>query len=134
MKPIRRERISSFLRTELAQIIQYELKDPRIGFVSVLEVKATPDLKEAEVRVSIMGEPAEQRTSLRGLRSARGYIQSLLSNRIHFRNTPALRFVLDESIRKSMDIESLIRQARNEDDEAAAERVHKGDDEDPEPR
>ena len=129
MKPIRRERISSFLRNELAQIIQYELKDPRIGFVSVLEVKATSDLKEAEVRVSIMGEPAEQRTSLRGLQSARGYIQSLLSDRVHFRNTPALRFVLDDSIRKSMDIEGLIRQARAEDDEAAAERSRKGDEE-----
>ena len=128
MKPIRRERIAAFLRNELAQILQRELHDPRLGFVSILSVSPTEDLKEAEVRVSILGSEADQRTTLRGLESARGYIQGLLGDRLHFRNTPVLRFVLDETISKSMDIEGSIKQAREEDEQAAADR---GDSHDP---
>lgn len=113
MKQKRRDRIASLLREEIAQIIQQELRDPRLGFISVLSVAATDDLKEAEVRVSILGNEAQQRTSLRGLTAAGGHIQRLLSERVQFRNLPVLRFVLDESIRKQMELEDLLRRARD---------------------
>ncbi|MEM7168506.1 MAG: 30S ribosome-binding factor RbfA [Planctomycetota bacterium] len=114
MREKRRERVSSLLRSEIANIIQRDLRDPRIGFVSVMSVHPTEDLKEAEVRVSLMGSEAEQRTTLRGLIAARGFIQTHLADRVRLRNTPALRFVQDESIRKGIEMDDLIRKVRSE--------------------
>ena len=88
-------------------------------FVSVLEVKPAEDLTEAEVRVSILGSPGEQRTAMRGLDAARGYIQTLLGERTQFRNTPQLRFIHDERIQKSMELDVLLQRARTEDEAAA---------------
>ncbi len=123
MKKIRRNRISSSLRFEIARILHHELKDPRIGFTSVIAVEPTVDLKEAVVRVSLMGTEPQQRTTMRGLEAARGYIQGLLAERIRLRNTPQLRFVQDETIKKAMDLESLIQRARAEDQAAAESRA-----------
>ena len=128
MKPLRREKVSAFLRNELAKIIQLELGDPRIGFVSVLSVEPTDDLKEAKVRVSILGTPSQQRTAMRGLEAARGYMQTLLGERSSFRNTPLLSFIMDESIEKSMNIDALIQRARGQDENAAVEHSQQTDD------
>lgn len=123
MKEKRRQRISSFLRAQLAEIIARELKDPRLGFISVTRVEPAEDLREAKVYISVMGTEAEQRTSMRGIEAASGKIQSLLGDRIHFRNTPELRFIQDDSIRKSMEMDSLLERARQEDQAAAEERA-----------
>ena len=117
MKEKRKQRIASFLRNEIALIIQRELKDPRIGLISVTRVEPTEDLRYASVHVSVMGSEAEQRTSLRGLEAARSHIQNLLGDRVHFRHTPEIRFVLDDSIRKQMEMEALIKRAREEDED-----------------
>lgn len=122
MKPLRRSRISSLIREEISRILQSDLKDPRIGFVTVQAVEPTVDLKECKIYVSIMGNEAQQRTSMRGLEAARGKIQSLLTSRVRLRETPVLRFILDESIQRTMEIEEKIRLARQEDECAAQER------------
>ncbi len=116
MKQMRRERIESFLRAELAQIIQRELKDPRVGFISVMSVKVTDDIKEAEVNVSIMGTEEEKRTSMRGLVAARGFIQALIASRISLRQTPILRFQMDSSIEKGIEMEQLLERIRLENE------------------
>ena len=120
MRPLRKQRIASFLRAEIARVLLHEIRDPRIGFVTVLAVEPTEDLKEAKVSVSVLGTEAEQRTALRGLHAARGFIQSHLARVCQFRETPLLRFVLDDSIRRTMELEEKIRQVR-EEDEAARE-------------
>ena len=122
MRPIRKARIASLIKEEISLILQGELKDPRIGFVSVLATEPTVDLKECKVFVSILGSESEQRTSLRGLEAARGRIQALLRSRVRLRETPILRFVLDESYQKTQDIEEKIRLAREEDEASAQER------------
>ncbi len=122
MRPLRKQRISSLLRAEIARVILVELRDPRIGIVSVLSVEPTEDLKEAKVFVSILGSEAEQRTALRGLEAARGFIQSHVGRECKLRETPLLRFILDDSIRRQMEMEERIRQVRAED-EAAHEEV-----------
>lgn len=122
MRPIRKARIASLIKEEISVILQGELKDPRIGFVSVLGTEPTVDLKECKVFVSILGSESEQRTSLRGLEAARGRIQALLRSRVRLRETPILRFVLDESYQKTQDIEEKIRLAREEDEASARER------------
>lgn len=116
MREVRKKRVAAFLRTEIARIIQHELTDPRIGFVSVLSVEPTEDLKEAKVAVSVFGTEAEQRTTLRGLQAAAGFIQSHLGRVSHFRETPQLRFILDDSIRRTMELERKIREVRAEDE------------------
>ena len=118
MKDLRRAKVSAFLRNEIAQILQFELKDPRIGFLSVVSVMPTEDLKEAVVKVSLMGTPSEQRTTMRGLQAAQGYVQSLLGSRTSFRHTPQLRFVQDETIQKGMEFESLLQKTREEDQDS----------------
>jgi ribosome-binding factor A len=105
---------------------QFDLKDPRIGSLTVLAVEPTEDLKECKVFVSIMGDEAHQRTSLRGLEAARGKIQALLSTQIQLRETPILRFELDESQQRTQAIEEKIRAARAEDELAALEREKRG--------
>jgi ribosome-binding factor A len=118
VKPLRKLRVASLLRTEIARVIQQELRDPRIGFVSVLAVEPTEDLKEAKVSVSILGSESQQRTALRGLEAARGFIQSHIGRACRLRETPQLKFVLDDSIRKQMEIEDRIREVRAEDEAA----------------
>ena len=127
MKPIRKARITSLIKVEISLILQGELKDPRIGFVSVLGAEPTIDLKECKIFVSILGSESEQRTSLRGLEAARGRIQALLRSRVRLRETPILKFILDESYKKTLDIEDKIRKAREEDEAAAEERDSRAD-------
>jgi len=115
VKPIRRERVAAFLRNEIARLIQVEIQDPRVGFISVTRVKPTDDFKEATVYVSMMGSPGEKRTALRGLESARAFLQQRLATTHSWRQNPVLRFELDESIEKSMNMEDLIERARAED-------------------
>jgi len=121
MKPVRKARVSAFLRTEIARIIQHDLSDPRIGFVTVIDVEPTEDFKEAKVSVSILGDAAAQRTSIRGLEAARGFIQAQLAKVSHFRETPMLQFILDDSIRKQMEIEDRIREVRRQDGAVASD-------------
>ncbi|NCG13418.1 MAG: 30S ribosome-binding factor RbfA [Planctomycetia bacterium] len=127
MKPIRKARITRLIKEEISMILQGELKDPRIGFVSVLGAEPTIDLKECKIFVSILGSESEQRTSLRGLEAARGRIQALLRSRVRLRETPILKFILDESYKKTLDIEDKIRKAREEDEAAAEERDSRAD-------
>ncbi len=115
MKQLRKERVASFLREEIARIIQADLRDPRVGIISVTRVEPTEDLKEAIVHVSVLGEEGQRRTALRGLEAAAGFIQQQLGGTHQWRQTPQLRFELDDSIRKQFEIDELIRKARESD-------------------
>lgn len=92
------ERVASLLKQEISRVILYELADPRMGFITVTGVKVSADLQKAVVYVSVLGSPAEIRTTLRGLQHARGHIQELVSQRAILRYTPRLTFVYDESV------------------------------------
>ena len=130
MKPIRRSRVASLIREEISRILQFDLKDPRIGFVTILAIEPTVDLKECKVFVSVMGSESQQRTSLRGLEAARGKIQSLLTSRVRLRETPILRFILDDSVQRTLEIEEKIRIAWEADELAAQERESRSLEED----
>ena len=100
----------------LGDILQAGANDPRIGFVSVIRVETTGDLKNARVYVSIMGEDVEVEKSLEGLRSARSYFQRELGHRMSSRYTPVISFVLDESIEYSERIDRILSELKREDD------------------
>ncbi len=94
----RTDRLNSQIREELMQMIQREMGDPRLGFVTVTAVETTTDLNQARVWVSVLGEPAAQEDSLKALRSAAPWLRRRLAERLHIRTIPALDVRLDSSI------------------------------------
>lgn len=85
-----------------------DLKDPRVRNVTVTFVEVTPDMRQAKVHVSIMGDETQQRLSLRGLQNSAGYLQSKISDRIETRYTPRLEFVLDQGVKQSIEIAKIL--------------------------
>ncbi len=91
-------------------IIQRELKDPRIGLVSITAVRMSPDLRSAKVRVSVLGDAAQQKATLSGLNSARGLIRHELGRRLqNLKFSPEIRFEMDPSIEYSVHISKMLR-------------------------
>lgn len=93
-------RINSEVLKELAEIIRGEIKDPRVSpMTSVVAVEVAPDLKSCKAWISVLGDDEEViKDTLKGLQSAEGYIRRELAHRINLRNTPEIRFIVDESI------------------------------------
>lgn len=94
---VRPERIASEMREHISVIISEELKDPRIGFVTITRVEVTPDIRNAKVFFSTLGGKEEKERVAEGLNSASGYIRKLLGERLKTKFTPELLFRLDES-------------------------------------
>ena len=106
----RHERVAEEILHELGIMVAGELKDPRIaGLVTVTEVRVTPDLKHARVFVSVVGNEAEQKSTIKGLAAAGGYIRHELTERIQLRRAPEIHFILDDSEEYSQRIEELLR-------------------------
>jgi len=96
---IKNTRINGEVHRVLAEVIRSEIKDPRINpMTSVVSVEVAPDLKTCKAWISVLGSEDSQRETLEGLKSAEGYIRSLLAKKINLRNTPEIRFILDQSI------------------------------------
>ena len=110
-------RIASRMKFLISQIIQRELQDPRIGFITVLDVEPTEDVKEARVRLSVLGPQGARSKAEHALSRAKGFIQRQLGRSLRTRNTPILRFVFDEAEDKASRIEALIQKASQEDRE-----------------
>ena len=103
--------VGAQIREEIMEIIQRDLKDPRIGFVSITEVRMSPDLRSARVRVSVLGDEGQGRATLAGLRSATGLIRHELGRRLqNLKFTPQLRFEIDPSIEYSVRISKTLRE------------------------
>jgi len=117
---IRTKRMSALLREEISRIICYELKDPRLSaqnLCTVTSVKVASDMKSANVNVSVLGKPAEQRRVLCALQHASSYIHSRLFQSLRLRYTPILTFFLDHSIEKSIHISHIIDECAREIEE-----------------
>jgi ribosome-binding factor A len=109
------ERVAAQLRQEISEIIVRDLKDPRVEMASISEVKLSPDLRNATVRVSVMGEPEQQQAVIEGLQHARGFIRREIGARLtNLRFAPELRFELDRGIAYSVRVSQLLRQVNQE--------------------
>ena len=96
---VKNTRINSEVLKELSRIISREIKDPRISpMTTVVAVEVAPDLKTCKAYISVLGSEEEQESPVEGLRSAHGYIKRELARSINLRNTPDIRFILDQSI------------------------------------
>ncbi|HQZ64312.1 MAG TPA: 30S ribosome-binding factor RbfA [Planctomycetaceae bacterium] len=109
MSTRRTARVASMIREVVSNAILFELRDPRIKNVTVLGAQVSPDLRHAAVRISVMGDEKTAALSMHGLTSARGYLQSKVAEYIKSRYTPELRFVLDDSILKSIQTSAILR-------------------------
>ena len=124
MKPDRMRRVDEAVREVLSDAIATEIKDPRVGFVTVTSVDTAPDLRHAKVYVSVMGSEREQQLALHGLKHAAGFVQAKLAERLQTRFTPLVTFVLDPGVKNALAVSRLLQ----EEARAAAARQPGGED------
>jgi ribosome-binding factor A len=111
----RTERLASIIRAELMQVIMHELNDPRLrGLPSITRVKVTEDLSFADVFVTIMGTPGQQTAALNALKHSAGMMRTRLTKALSIRQTPYLRFQLDEKLKKELEVLTLLDQISRE--------------------
>lgn len=132
MNSQRQERLNSQFKEELAELLR-KVKDPRIGFVSLTDVEVTPDLKQARVYVSVLGDEAARSATMAGLRSATGFLKSELARRVRLRQMPEIEWRYDDSIARGARINELLNQvkreqeARGESERDVGERIDGGE-------
>jgi len=113
----RQERIEEFLRAEICEIMLREIKDPRLGFVTITEVEVTKDLRHANIYVSVMGEDEEKQASLGVLQRAAGFIRGKFGKHAHLKIIPELSFKLDTAVERGARIFELLQQVKPHDEE-----------------
>ena len=122
---MRLQRVNQLIREEISHLIQRELKDPRLGFVTVTEVDVAKDLRTAKVYVSVLGSETQWQSSLQALESARGFIRSWLLPRLRLRSVPHLTFLPDRSMAHAAHIQTVLEGLKSEErppDEPAPEK------------
>lgn len=111
----RTRQVADSIQQILAQVIQNELKDPRIGFATVVGVEVSADLQIARVRISVMGDDVQRDDTMIALRHARGFLRRRVAEELgHLRLVPALRLELDTSLDYSMHIDEILREVEHE--------------------
>jgi ribosome-binding factor A len=104
----RLRRVDEAIRQVLSDSVTQDLKDPRVGFVTVTAVKTSPDLRHARVHVSVLGDADAREASLAGLRSAHGFLQRQVARQLRLKHTPTLDFALDETPERAQRLTELI--------------------------
>ncbi|MBI4665095.1 MAG: 30S ribosome-binding factor RbfA [Nitrospinae bacterium] len=107
----RSDRVGEELVREISHIIQREMKDPRLGFVSVTRAEVAKDLRHANIFVSVLGSDDEKTKTMKALQSGAGFIRTLISKRLTMRVTPEFTFRLDDSMERGARIQELLRKA-----------------------
>lgn len=113
---IKNTRINGEVLKELSSIIRREIKDPRIHpMTSVMAVEVAPDLKTCKAYISVLGNDEAKKATITGLKSAEGYIRRQLAKNLNLRNTPEIRFILDESIEYGVNMSKMIDEVTRKD-------------------
>jgi len=117
MQEGRQRRVAELVKHEVAALLHKGLKDPRVGFVSVMDVRMSRDLRYASISVSLFGEEKERKSSLIGLRRSAGWIRRQLGKRLRLRFTPEVRFFEDDSLDRVFHLEEVFRGLHADDDD-----------------
>ena len=112
----RPERLGELIRQTVAEFLTGNVRDPRIGFVTVTGVEVSADLTHANVRVSVMGSEEEKAKSLEGLTSAAGFLRARLSRELRLRTSPELHFRLDRGLEHAQRIERVLKELKESGD------------------
>ena len=119
---VKNTRINGEVLKELSNIIRSEIKDPRINpMTSVVAVEFAPDLKTCKAYISVLGDEKSQKDTITGLKSAEGYIRRQLARTVNLRNTPEIRFILDQSIEYGINMSKLIDEVTEHDNKMHVE-------------
>lgn len=119
---VKNTRINGEVLKELSNIIRSEIKDPRINpMTSVVAVEVAPDLKTCKAYISVLGDEKSQKDTITGLKSAEGYIRRQLARTVNLRNTPEIRFILDQSIEYGINMSKLIDEVTEHDNKIHVE-------------
>lgn len=113
MQGKRLDRVNQLIKEEISTLLQRELKDPRLGFVTVTEVETSKDLRLAKVFVSVLGDDRQWAASLAALTSARGFVRNWLRQHLDLRVTPEVDFRPDRSMEHAAKIQSLLKQVQD---------------------
>ena len=113
----RMRRVDEAMREVLSDALTKDVKDPRVGFVTITDVKTSPDLRHARVYVSVLGDAPAVEASLDGLRSAQGFLQARINSELRLKRTPELRFEHDDTAERAVRLQQII------DQEAGARRA-----------
>lgn len=105
---LKADKISGIIQKEISEIIQFSLKDPKIGFITITDVTVTNDLSIAKVYVSFLGQDARKEAGMKALERSKGYIRSELAKKLSIRKVPSLVFLNDDSIERGNKIEKII--------------------------
>ena len=116
MSSYRKERLEELIKRIIAETLLREIKDPRIGFVTVTKVKLSRDLSIGDVWISVIGDEKEKKLSMAGVQSAGGYIQRMVGKNIKIRNIPRLKFHLDTSIEQGVKMVHMLENLEREDE------------------
>ena len=115
---VKNTRVNGEVMRVLAEVIRSEIKDPRINpMTSDVAVEVAPDLKTCKAWISVLGNEESQKDTLAGLKSAEGYIRNQLARKINLRNTPEIRFIIDQSIEYGVNMSRMIDEVNRADDE-----------------
>lgn len=117
MGQLRIEKVQEFIKQEISQIILTDLKDPRIGFVTVTRVDVTGDLRSAKIYISLMGSSEQKSATLQGLQRALGFMRTEIGKRLRLKMTPDLSLVVDESLDHSVRIQKLLDEIKQDQTE-----------------
>jgi ribosome-binding factor A len=104
----RMRRVDEAIRQVIGDAVAVEVKDPRVGFITVTDVKTSADLRHARVYVSVLGDAQQREASLAGLRSAHGFLQARVADELRLKRTPALDFAYDDTTDRAMRVDALI--------------------------
>jgi ribosome-binding factor A len=110
-------RIEHEIVRELSAIVHEELKDPRVGFVTILAADVAPDLRSARIYASPMGDERASQNTMKGLQSAAGFLSAELGKRMHTRHTPSLTFIRDSSIERGVRVSHVIDEVLKRDEQ-----------------
>ena len=119
MSSQRSGRVQEAIRQEVSNIIHGQIRDPRLGFLTITGVELTKDLRYARIYFSVLGEDKEKKLALRGLNSAKGYIKGILGDRIKLRYMPDIEFKIDETLERTRHIYDLFEKIKKEKEDDA---------------
>ena len=118
MSRMRPERVQEAIRQEISMIVMGQIKDPRIGFITITKVDLTKDLRYARIYFSVLGKNADKNKALKGLNSAKGYIKGLIAEKIKLRYMPEISFVIDNTLEHTQHIYEILNKISKPKEEA----------------
>lgn len=105
---VRKDKIAGLIQKNISEIIQFDLKDPKIGFITITDCEVTSDLSYAKIYVSFLGQTARQEAGMKALNRSKGYLRTQLGKRMSIRKIPELQFYIDDSLERGNKIEQII--------------------------